>query len=261
LPQRAAYSKEEEEMGNEVSVFGGKVDIADMKSLAQRAQVSASNTARGGAPGGSDYMNFSGKRGVYTIGQEKRRIENDERWVVDITSFEEGWVCWKGGQSPSSRMANIYNGVPIPQPDPDELGPFDTQKGDGWFAGKAMVLKSCDEDQQGYFKINSVSGVSSMSELMEEFAERANAGLPAWPVVCLDMEEFESQGFKNFKPIFDVQGWLSNEQLQELADGADINDLLEAADDSTEPDGMNPPTKEDKPKAAAKPAGRRRARA
>lgn len=241
-----------EETGTAVAhVFGGKVNIADMQALASKAQESAQNNPRGGAPNGSDYMNFSGKRGIYTIGKDKRRIEEDEVWIVDVTSFEEGWVCWKGGQSPSSRMANIYNGVPIAQPDPDELGPFDSNKGDGWYQAKAWVMKSIDHDQQGYFKINSVSGVSAMAEVMGEFAERAAAGLAAWPVMTLDIEEFESQGFKNFKPVFNIMGWLDNAQLAALAEGtADIDELLDSDDDV--------PAIEDKKEEA--PKGRRRTR-
>ncbi len=239
-------------MSNDVApVFGGKVDIADMKSLAAKAQESAQNNPRGGAPNGSDYMNFSGKRGIFTIGQDKRRIEDDEVWVVDVTSFEEGWVCWKGGQSPSSRMSNIYTGVPVDQPDPEELGPFDRAKGDGWYQGKAMVLKSCDENQQGYFKINSVSGVSAMAELIGKFSERAQAGLPCWPVITLGIEEFESQGFKNFKPVFDVLAWLDNDQLAALADGTDIQDLIDGDEEEA-------PKVEDK---KSKPKGRARSRA
>jgi len=165
-----------------VSVFGGTIDVTDMKSLAQKAKTSADNNPRGGgAPNGSDYLNFSGKRGLFTIGQDKRRIENDERWVVDVTSFEEGWVCWKGGRPEASRMSNIYTGVPVAQPDPEERGPFDPNRGEGWFQAKALVMRSIDEDQQGYFKINSVSGVGEMADFMEAFSERAAQGLPCCP--------------------------------------------------------------------------------
>ena len=236
-------------MSNEVStkVFGGGISVKDMASLAQRAQSAAQNNPRGGAPNGSDYMNFSGKQGRFTIGQEKREIYPDELWLVDVLSFEEGWVCWKGGQSPSSRMANIYNGVPVEQPDPEELGPFDRSKGDGWYQAKAMVLKSGDNGQQGYLKINSISGVSEMAELMGSFSERAATGAPCWPVVRLEKEQFESQGFKNFKPKFNVVAWLTNDQIEELADGADLDDVLEEAE------GYAPPAP-----AASAPRGRAR---
>jgi hypothetical protein len=149
-------------------------------------------------------------------------------------------------------MANIFNGVPVNPPSDDEFGPFDANKGDGWFQAKAMVLRSTEHDQQGYFKINSVSGVSAMAEFIGEFAERAAAGLPAWPVITLDVEEFESQGFKNFKPVFNIVGWLSNEQIGALAEGADVSDLLDGEEEDDTPE----PPKEVK----AAPRGRARAR-
>lgn len=238
-----------DEQKNELApIFGGKVQVSDVRSLAQKAAVAAQNNPRGGAPGGSDYMNFSGKRGIFTIGTDNRRITEDEMWVIDVSSFEEGWICWKGGKPASTRLSNIYTGVPVAAPAGDELGPFDTNKGEGWFQAKAMVLKSLDNDQQGYLKINSVSGVSAMAELIGDFAERAAAGEASWPVVRLDVEEFESQGFKNFKPKFDIVAWLDTDQLLALSNGeADINDFL--------PEEAAPPPPPAKPPVT----GRRRA--
>jgi hypothetical protein len=235
-----------DEAKTQVAVFGGKVNVADVRGLAQKAAESAQNNPRGGAPGGSDYMNFSGKRGVFTIGQDNRKVANDEAWVIDVSSFEEGWIAWKGGKPLSTRLSNIYTGVPVMTPQADEGGPFDTNKGEGWFQAKAWVMKSLDNDQQGYFKLNSVSGVSAMSELIGAFSERAAAGEPAWPVVYLDIEEFESQGFKNFKPVFDVAVWLDTEQLMALSNGeATIGDFLVEEE-------APPPAK------VAAPVGRRR---
>ena len=224
-------------MTNEVakSVFGGKVNVANVAALAARAAESAQNTTRAGAPDGSDYMNFSGKRGAYTIGKDNRVIDSDEIWVVNVTSFEEGWVCWKGGKPAATRLSNIYTGMPISAPGDGELGPFNDSKGEGWFQAKAMVLKSCDHDQQGYFKINSVSGVSAMADFIGMFAERAAAGEPCWPAISLDTEEFESQGYKNFKPVFTIVGWLGDEDLARLADGEAIEDILELAEAEAAP--------------------------
>ncbi len=236
------------------TVFGGNVNIEDMQALAARAQQSAQNNPRGGAPGDSDYMNFSGKAGSYTVGQDKREVPDDELWIVNITSFQEGWVCWKGGQPAATRLANIYNEPAVAQPDFNEFGPFD-REGDGWFQAKAMVMRSVDEDQQGYFKINSVSGVSSMAELIGACAKRMDAGTACWPVVRLKKEKFTSKGFTNFKPIFEVQGWLDNDQLVAFSNGdADIEELLEAGDD---PAALPEPEPEPEPKPAR---GRRRTR-
>ena len=239
-------------MSQEIStnVFGGSVSIADVKGLAERAQQAAQNDPRGGAPDGSDYLNFSGKRGLFTIGADKREVQPDEIWIVDVTSFEEGWVAWKNNQPVGVRMANIYKGAPISQPDADDLGPF-PKDGEGWFQAKAMVMKSLDNDQQGYFRINSISGVSEMAKLMGEFAERASTGEPHWPVIQLTKEEFTAQGFKNFKPIFDRVGWIDDEQLQAVAGGADIDDVLEGQAEAEAPvDDPKPEPKEEKPKAA-----------
>lgn len=249
-------------MSNEVStnVFGGQVNIKDMQTMASKAKESSQNNPRaGGAPDGSDYLNFSGKQGRYKIGQDEREVQADEMWLLDVTSFQEGHVCWKGGQPASARMANIYNEPPVAQPDPEELGPFNRDKGDGWFQAKAMVLKSLDNEQQGYFRINSTSGVSAMAELIGEFSDRAAQGLPCWPVVCLDKEQFEAQGFKNFKPVFDVQGWIKTEQIEALVEGADIEDLMDEAENSDATEQVEDKT-EEAPKASSKPKGRRRAR-
>jgi len=239
-------------MSNEVStsVFGGAIDVKDMAALAAKAKSAGDNNPRGSAPNGSDYMNFSGKQGRYFIGQgdNRREIGTDEIWVVDVTSFEEGWVCWKGGKSPSSRMANIYKNAPISQPEPDELGPFDAAKGDGWFQAKAWVMRSTEDDgQQGYLKINSISGVSAMAELMGEFSERAQQGVACWPALVLKTEQFESQGYKNFKPVFEVVAWLDNKHIEALADGHHIDDIIEEIEDAeSEPAPVDEPTPEPK---------------
>lgn len=215
--------------GKEVGFFGGgAVKVADGAAIAAKMNESAQNDPRGGIEG-SDYLNFSGKKGTYVIGKEERKIDSDELWVVHIGSFEDGWVCWKGGRPASTRMANIFTGVPVAQPDMDELGPFnvDKDRGEGWFQAKALILKSCDSEQQGYFKINSKSGVSAIAGLQREISERIANDMDRWPVVRLDVEEFEAQGFKNYKPVFQVEGWLSDNGVMALAEGADISDLLE----------------------------------
>jgi hypothetical protein len=234
-------------MGTEVakSVFGGGIVVKDMKAMAEKAQASAMNNPRQGAPDGSDYMNFSGKRGMFSIGKDNRKIDEDERWLVNVASFEDGWVCWKGGKPAATRLLNIYSGLPpIPTPDPSEFGPF-SKDGEGWYQAKAMVLKSLDEDQQGYLKVNSVSAVAEVATLIEEFSKRAAVGEPCWPVVRLEAEEFSAQGYKNFKPKFIIEAWLSEEQLAALADGADVDDMIGG---DVEEVSQLPPPKEEAPR-------------
>lgn len=228
-------------MGNDVakaSPFGGKVTTVNTADLAKKAAEAAANNPRGGAaPDGSTYANFSGKRGRFEVGtgESKRTIEGDEWWLLNVASFQEGWVCWQGGRPTAKRMANIYNEPPVPQPTVDEQNEVrqSGKDGDGWFAAKAWVMKSLDDGTQAYFLNNSVSGVSEMADMMKAFSERAQGGMPAWPIFQCQMEEFSAQGYKNFKPKFVIVGWLGDEQVAKLAQDEkgdlDIEDLIAEA--------------------------------
>jgi hypothetical protein len=217
-----------------VNPFGsGAIALKNAAAMADALSGAASKGQLGAAPEGSQYINFSGKRGVYEFGQEKDGIDKREVWLVNVAAFEDGFVCWKGGTVASTRMSNIYNGQPIAVPDYDELGPFDANKGEGWFAAKSMVLRSVEEDdRQGYFKINSKSGVAAFADLQAQVAERLRAGRPFWPLVNLDAETFTAKGFKNSKPVIRVYGWLSQEAVNELASDPnfDIDELVRVSE-------------------------------
>ncbi len=202
-----------EEVSTEVkSVFGGKVGMLGVDKLKEALADSASKDPRGAAADGSDYMNFSGKRGVYEIGTEKRDTTPDELWLVNVPAFEDGWVCWKDNRSVANRLYPL--GTPVPGVDTTEHGPF-TKDGDGWFQAKSLTARSIDTGQQVYFKINSVSGVSVFASLQKEITDRLRTGQPYWPVIGFGKEKFQARGYTNFKPTITVDGWLNDEQVME----------------------------------------------
>lgn len=222
-------------MANEVttSPFGGPVALVNAQAMADAVTASAAQGQLGGAPDGSVYLNFTGKRGVYEFGKDKEDIDASELWLVNIASFEDGYVCWKGGKTIATRMANIYSDSRIPAPAADEQGPFNTSQGEGWFAAKSMVIKSLEaDDRQGYWKINSKSGVAVFADLLQQVGERLRAGRPSWPLVNLGKEKFEAQGQKNYKPVLTVYGWLSDAACAELAadPDADIDGLIRSSE-------------------------------
>ena len=256
------------EIAEKAKGFGAGLVLADPEALAASLEEGASE----GRNTTGDYLNFSGKVGKYTIGKDKRVVEDDEVWLVNIGSWEKGWMCWKGGQPKASRMAPT-SGTPVPTPDFDEFGPFDTANGEGWHAAKAFVLKSVDHDQQAYFKTNSISGISAFSDLQGLIAPRVRAGEPAWPLIMLYMDEFTAQGFKNFAPVFEVYGWLSSEMVDKLFadDEADLDELIAASGSDvvveeeapkrrarkSKAEDVSPPEEEE---TEAEPAPRRRRR-
>ena len=208
------------------SVFGGKVAMANVEQLKSALEKSASNDPRGSAPDGAVYMNFSGKRGTYEVGTEKHGIDKDELFLVNVAAFEDGWICWKNGNAMAKRMYGL--GAAVPQPDFEEFGPF-PKDGDGWYQAKSMVVKNIDNGEQCYFAINSVSGVSVFASLQKEITDRIRAGSPYWPVVKFSTESFTAKGYKNYKPIITIDGWLNDEQVMTT-----LPDLL--ADESAQID-------------------------
>ena len=142
--RKKSNSNNEEEKSTEVGpVFGGAVAMKGSAALASAMKESAVKDPRGSA-GDSDYLNFSAKQGTYSIGSKQEAIDPDEMWVVNIASFEAGWICWKGGRPVATRLSNISD-TSVPAPDMDEFGPFDGD-GDGWFQAKAFILRSIDTE-------------------------------------------------------------------------------------------------------------------
>lgn len=197
----------------EVSLFGGNVDLVDTEALTKAMEETADE---GGRNGDVSFMNFSGKRGLYQIGVDKRSPDADEPFLVAIPLFELGYMAWKGGQPAGKRFANI-NQPKVQAPDPEEGGPFNTNNGEGWSRARSITVRSFVNGEQCYFTSSSKSGVASMSDLQRDVLAKMKAGQPCWPVINFGMSEFTAQGNKNFKPDFDVVAWLDNDDIQKLS--------------------------------------------
>ncbi len=225
----------DEEMREVMPVFGKHISIAEVDKMTQALDETADE---GGRLGDVSFMNFSGKKGIYQIGINKRDVEEEEPFLIAIPSFELGWMCWKGGKPAAKRMANVQQ-PRIPEPDPSELGPFDERRGEGWFKARAITARSMANDEQVYFTINSKSGVAVLSDLQRDVVARMKEGQPCWPVVTFDKEEFESQGYKNFKPKLEIIHWLTSEQVMQLAD-PDLDPLSLLPGGGDEDEGPEP---------------------
>lgn len=222
-------------------VFGSAlVDLDD----ADRFVAAMEDTVDDGARGGDvSYMSFSGKKGGYKIGVDGRAPDDGEYFVVAPTMFETGYICWRGGKPVAKRMAKL--GQPrIMEPDPEEMGPFTSQK-DGWSKCRAITMKSLNRLEQIYFSNNSKSGVSVMADLQKAVLDRYKAGQPCVPILQLGEEEFTAQDNTNMKPVFDVVQWITPDDLNKLAD-PDFDPMSLVSGDG------------DAPKAAAPAPSRRR---
>lgn len=215
---------------NPIMPFGGKADLTDEKALMQQMQEQADFGARGGDV---SYMSFSGKKGQYKIGVNGRAPEPGEPWLVAVPLFKTGYICWKGGKPVSKRMAGMRE-PNIMQPDPEEGGPFDDRKGEGWFQARSMGARSLMNGEEIEFTINSKSGVAAIAELQREVLEQMAAGHGFWPVIEFGTESFESKGFKNDKPTLTVRKWLTSDDIKKWDEDFDPMSFLEDGDDEQE---------------------------
>ena len=241
----------------------GAITLRGNAGMAQALANDAMDGARGMAPEGSQYLNFSGKMGVYQFGTNKEDLDDDELWLVKVDSFVAGWECWKDGSKKATRMASVYGNSPVPEPDFSEFGPF--KQGDGWRRAKGFVVRSLDaDDRQAYFSTSTKSAVGEVAALQQQIADSLIAGnADYWPVIKFKREKFLAQGSWNYKPVIEVEAWLTDEGQNALAEGADLDAAIAVGSASapaalTAPEPAPAAAPAPEPVPAAAPAGRRR---
>lgn len=218
-------------MSNLTLFKGGKqVSLKNASKMVNALKGAAAEGASTDLPDGGVYVSFSGKAGRYSIGQDKNDAQPDEIWLVNVLSFEGGWICWKGGSPVAKRMASIFEGQ-VQTPDFQEHGPFNVQAGEGWHAAKAFMMRSLDKGMQGYFSSNTKSAVREFAKVEGEIARRMEEQLPCWPIIQLHKEQFTAKGMKNYKPILTIVGWLGMTQVNELAAMSSNDEIIGAIDE------------------------------
>lgn len=218
-------------MSNSLALFGSdnKIALKNAKDMSASLRGAAAQSSQSDLPDGGVYISFSGKAGRYSIGEDKKDADPQEAWLVNIFSFEAGWICWKSGNPAAKRMGSVYQ-APIPTPDFSEHGPFNESRGEGWRRMSAFMLRSVDVGTQGYFSSSTPSALREFSKLQGEIARRLEEGLSPWPVVSLTKKEFMGQGQKNWFPKIDVLGWLGIKQVNEMASLGSPEDIAAALD-------------------------------
>lgn len=218
-------------MGNLTLFAGGKqVSLKNASKMVNALKGAAAEGAATDLPDGGVYVSFSGKAGRYSIGQDKNDADPDELWLINVLSFEGGWICWKGGSPVAKRMSSIFEGQ-VPSPDFQEHGPFNVQAGEGWHSAKAFMMRSLDKGIQGYFSTNTKSAVREFAKVEGEIARRMEEQLPCWPIIQLHKEQFTAKGMKNYKPILTIVGWLGMAQVLDLAAMSSNDEIIEAIDE------------------------------
>ena len=182
------------------SIQGGDVATIDQKGFNEIALPSA------GGGGDWDYLTLSGKTGIYKYGRDKSELDEHKRFVVIPTETSHGWTCWSGGK-PVAKVDVGLSQVPPAEGSLEDHGPYKKEM-DGWKAAYRFRMFDLDTGKQALFETTAKSGVNVLSDLISACQDRSRAGEPWVPIVSWDAEEFEAQGFTNFKPVFEEIVWV-----------------------------------------------------
>lgn len=205
---------------------GGKVAVqTDRAALMKAIREDLAETGDASRGGGNLFLNFSGKKGVYSLGKKKSDMDPETPYVVAPSSMARGWVFWANNKvskrhrwlltEPKNRVkAEDLEDLPV------------SRNSDGWKAERSFIARNLEDGVQIEFSTSTVSAVNSIGDLLDEVMdhEEDEAYLP---IIGFDKTTFEAHGETNFKPVFEIMAWVSEADLVAFeAEEVDIDDLL-----------------------------------
>jgi len=216
-------------MANELMKAAANLPAIDKEAAAAALQQSSQESSTG--TGEFDYLSFSGKRGVYSLGRDKVEPDPDAVYIVEPMAATEGWNCWKGGKPVAKHEWSLYERATkaVREADLADHGPYNERAGEGWQFSLGIGLIDADTQRSIKFSTSSVSGRNVFSDLNLRIAEVMMEGGEGLAVVQLGATTFPAHGQTNYKPVIDVLGFVSREEAQAFfdVDEYDIDDLLD----------------------------------
>tara|TARA_R110000822_G_scaffold38746_2_gene107113 strand:- start:1618 stop:2313 length:696 start_codon:yes stop_codon:yes gene_type:complete len=216
-------------MSNALTSFISKANVPVLSDTALAdaiEQGQQANNAAGRDSSGAQYLSFSGKTGIYALGQEKGEIDPDAMYLFEPMSLLAGWICWKNSKPVGRTEWSFYSGNPVKASELEDHGPYD--EGDGWKELLGFGCLALDGTKAEIkFSSNAVSAKNSITDLIEKVKVRSKAKEPALPVFSFGKEKFEAQGKWNFKPTLPVEAWVTREASALFFEGTfSMDDLL-----------------------------------
>ena len=189
------------------------------QELAAQAEGALDDTGSGSA-GDVNYLNFSGKSGLYSLGVNKVEVDPDALFILEPTSFGKGWIYWKSAKVLRRVNWSVFKDRDnaVLESELEDLGKPKTDK-DGWKFQLILGFISTDGKATSVeFANNSKSGVNSMKTLMDETLERMRDGEPSMAVLRFRSESFTAKDYDNYKPTFEIEAWVTRPSVQSFFD-------------------------------------------
>lgn len=198
---------------------GGNLPTIDRDAMAQALSQASTEESTGSGGDGVEYVSFSGKTGAITYGRDRHDLPQDELFLLEPRSAFRGWVCWKDNKPIARHQWSIYQPqLAIKERDLEDKGPYSRQQ-DGWQSMLGFGFMAEDGSAQLSFSTNSTSGKNAVSDLFDEIAQRTLRGEPNFPLFYFTREKFQAQGEWNFKPKFDIEEWITEEEAAAMLSG------------------------------------------
>jgi hypothetical protein len=149
-------------------------------------------TLTGGGSAGKAFLKFSGNDGTFTYGANNDDLEVGSKLLVNVESYQRGFICWVDGQVKGEVMTPLGQPAPIQANLPD-YGPYGED--DGWSEQQTIELKLLDgEGTEMVFQANNISKRRAIAKLLKDFGASYKRNPGAAPVVEIGSTEFEVKG-------------------------------------------------------------------
>jgi hypothetical protein len=210
-------------MGTSLTQF---LDSANLPAVDEGALANALTEAADDATTGTnnvDYLSFSGKTGKYSLGRDQKNIDPEMLYLVEPKTFIGGWVCWKNSKPIDRVEWSVLRAKEqaIQREDLEDHGPYRESAGEGWQQLLGFGLIGCDVIlSQVKFSSTSKSGRNSIGDLMKEIGVRSAAEEPSLPLIYFGETTFESNGQTNYKPVFEIEAWVTRDSAAAYIDGS-----------------------------------------
>jgi hypothetical protein len=176
------------------------------------------------------YLQYTGREGRFTLsmgaGKDPDIFETaGKRFLLNLFDTTQGYICWKEGKAVDTFESSIFEPLP-PIDSMTDHGPYvsDGDKRDGWKKQFSLLLREVSTGDQFVLKLSSPSACNSVDEFLGNLFEQTAMHdiTTETPVVTLKSEPFKSNGFRNYKPIFELVEWKVNPEATTATEAAAI---------------------------------------
>jgi hypothetical protein len=213
-------------MSKELTTFmsKGRLPVVSDEQLAS-ALTQTVDEAGGVTQAGLNFLGFSGKQGIYSLGKAKEDVEEEQLFLVEPAATIAGWTCWKaskpiGKHKWLSTDAYMRPELVVAEADLEDHGPYRANTGDGWKEMMGIgLIELVDMDTSIEYSTTAVSAINGLKDLIQEAADRLGREEPSMPIIWLGREQFTAQGSTNWKPTFNIEAWVTREAVAAFAEG------------------------------------------